>query len=341
AAAWLPAAWIDMIATVSAGLPGATVAVVAGPVVALLVGVLSTAFTVVLVWPRSRRLRVASVVVVIIALGVGGSRMLLDGPLAPLTSSGEWAVAMCDIGQGDATLIRSAGRTALVDTGPDADALRACLAQTGVTHIDLLVLTHFDLDHVGGTSAVVGRVGTVLHGPVVEDDERRMLADLAQAGATLRDASVGLSGTLGDAHWRVLWPDADPVVFPSGNDASVVLEVSGGGVPKSLLLGDLGAASQRMLLSSGVVRGTYAVVKVAHHGSGDQEPALYAAARAPVALIGVGADNDYGHPRAETLAFLEAEGSRALRTDQRGLILLGVRGDELLVWSEKSQPEGG
>jgi competence protein ComEC len=246
---------------------------------------------------------------------------------------------MCDIGQGDAVLIRSAGRVALIDTGPDPDALRACLARTGVSRIDLLVLTHFDLDHVGGTSAVVGRVGTVLHGPVTENDERRMLADLAGAGATLRDAGAGLSGTLGDARWKVLWPEPDPVVFPSGNDASVVLEIAGGGVPRSLLLGDLGAASQRMLLASGGVRGRYAVVKVAHHGSGDQEPDLYAAVRAPVALIGVGADNDYGHPRGETLAFLDAVGSRALRTDRRGLILVGARQDELLVWSERTPPD--
>src|SRR5690606_9976208 len=231
-----------------------------GPVAALLVALLSTAFAFVLVRPRSRGLRAASVVVVVVALGLGGSRVLLDGPVATLTRPGDWSIAMCDIGQGDAVLIRSAGRTALIDTGPDPEALRSCLSQTGVSRIDLLVLTHFDLDHVGGVSALVGTVGTVLHGPISEDDERRMLADLAAGGATLRDASVGLSGALGEARWRVVWPDADPVVFPSGNDASLVLEISGGGVPRSLLLGDLGAASQRMLLSSGRLRGTFAVV---------------------------------------------------------------------------------
>jgi competence protein ComEC len=82
------------------------------------------------------------------------------------------------------------------------------------------------------------------------------------------------------------------------------------------------------------------VVKVAHHGSRDQEPSLYAALRAPAALISVGEGNDYGHPRAETLALLDAAGSQALRTDQRGLVLLGLRDGELLVWSTRAPPVG-
>lgn len=341
AAAWLPAAWIDRTATVSAGLPGATITVVAGPLTAAVVALLAAAVTIVLVRGRSQHLRTAAVLAIVIAVGVSGSRMLLAGPLATLAAPATWAVAACDIGQGDAVLIRSEGRTALVDTGPDPGTLADCLMQTGTTFIDLLVLTHFDIDHVGGTAAVEGRVGTVLHGPVTQDKEQRRLDGLAAAGATLRDASVGLSGTLGDAHWRVLWPDRDPVVFPSGNDASVVLEIAGGGVPRILLLGDLGCGSQRMLLSSARVRGDYAVVKVAHHGSGDQEPALYAALDASVALISSGEGNEYGHPRANTLALLQAVGARALRTDQRGLILVALQDDELLIWSSRPPPDPG
>lgn len=341
AVAWLPAAWIETTATVCAGLPAAVIDVAAGPVSAALVGLLGAAVVVVLVRPRSRGLRAASAAVLAVAVGLSGGRMLLGGPLAPLTTPGEWSVAACDVGQGDAVLIRSAGRTALIDTGPDPEALQDCLTQTGVSRIDLLVLTHFDLDHVGGTAAVHGRVGTVLHGPVTGDDEERLLAGLVAAGAALQRASAGMSGALGDARWLVLWPDADPVVFPSGNDASVVLEVSGGAVPRTLLLGDLAAASQRMLLASGRVRGGYAVVKVAHHGSRDQEPALYTAVRAPVAVIGVGTDNEYGHPRQETLALLQASGSRPLRTDRRGLILLGAQDGRLQVWSARSPEHGG
>ncbi|SJN44126.1 ComEC/Rec2-related protein [Microbacterium esteraromaticum] len=338
AAAWLPAAWISVTATMSAGLPGATVAVVAGPVAAAVVGVLSTAATVLLVRPRSRWLRAGSALVIIVAVGLTGGRMLLTGPLAAMTTPEDWTIAACDIGQGDAVLIRSAGRTALIDTGPDPEAMQTCLAATATSHIDLLVLTHFDLDHVGGTSAVEGRVGTVLHGPVTSDDERRMLERLVSGGARLVQGEVGVHGELGDAEWRVVWPEPDSAAFPSGNDASVVIDVQGSGVPRTLLLGDLSAVPQRQLLASGRLRGPYTVVKVAHHGSKDQAPALYEAARAQIALIGVGAGNDYGHPRIETLSLLDAVGARTYRTDEDGLILLGRRDDEIVVWLERAPP---
>lgn len=337
AAAWLPAAWIQTTATVSAALPGATAAVPAGPVAAIVVAVLSAAVTLMLVRPRSGRLRLAAAAMVVVAVAASIARMLLSGPLASMTTPAAWGIAACNVGQGDAVLIRSGAQTALVDTGADPDALADCLAQTGADRIDLLVLTHFDLDHVGAATTLTGRVGTVLHGPVAEPADQRILDELAAGGAALRDGWVGTHGSLGAAEWRVVWPPPDSAAFPSGNDASIVVDIAGGGVPRMLMLGDLSAAPQRQLLSSGRIRGEYAVVKVAHHGSRDQEPALYAQIAAPAALISVGEGNDYGHPREETLAILEAAGSRALRTDQRGLLLLGEQDGRLVVWTERQE----
>lgn len=140
---------------------------------------------------------------------------------------------------------------------------------------------------------------------------------------------------LGEARWRVLWPQPHAVAFPEGNDASVVMAFDGGGVPRSIHLGDLSAAPQRMLLRTAHL-GRYDVVKVSHHGSADQDPGVYDAVRARVALFSVGADNDYGHPRTETLDLLGATGARVLRTDQQGRILLGMRDGALQVWTETS-----
>ncbi|WP_309066408.1 ComEC/Rec2 family competence protein [Microbacterium sp.] len=340
AAAWLPAAWIASTAHVSAGLPAATVRVEAGPVAALGAALLSGAVAVALIRPRNRWLCLVAAGVLVVAVGLGGGRMLLTGPLAPLTSPGEWSVAACDVGQGDAVLVRSAGRVALIDTGPEPEALRRCLSALAVSRIDLLVLTHFDLDHAGGVPAVLGMVGTAVHGPPGEADDHGILRGLESGGAELVAGAVGTRGMLGGARWSVLWPVADSTAFPPGNDASVVIEIAGGGVPRTLFLGDLSAAPQRLLLYAGRVRGGYDVVKVAHHGSRDQEAELYRTADAAVALISVGAGNDYGHPRSEILSVLDATGARVFRTDQQGRVLLSERDGRLAVWTERAPPPG-
>ncbi|WP_260981400.1 ComEC/Rec2 family competence protein [Microbacterium paraoxydans] len=358
ACAWLPSAWIATVAHVTSGLPGAQVLLPAGLGSAALVALVSVAIAIVccrgrprpdVVTVRSRPrgtstsggvltiVRCVAAGVLIVVASVGTSRALVDGPLAPLVTPHGWAIAACDVGQGDAILVRSQDAIALIDTGPDPAALDACLRSLSVDRIDLLVLTHFDTDHVGGAAVLEGRVDTVLHGPPADDADARVLDDLARAGAALRAAGAGDRGALGEASWRVLWPRKGSVAFPSGNDASVVTEFAGGGVPRALFLGDLSAVPQRALF-----RGTpltrYDVVKVAHHGSADQEPALYEALQPSVALITVGAGNDYGHPRRETLEMLSALGAHVYRTDHDGRTLLGIEDHALRVWTDVAPP---
>lgn len=343
AIAWLPASWIAATATTAAALPAASLPWLDG-----WGGVAALAFLggcVVLLairaGPTRRALlaRVVAVVTLSSTVGVLTGSAVLHGPVGVLTAPTTWSVAACDIGQGDAVLVRSAGRAALVDTGPDPAALTACLTRLGVAHLDLAVLTHYDLDHVGGTEAIVGMTEVVLHGPTDGVDDARLLGRLASAGARLVDARVGLTGSLGDARWRVLWPRRGSLAFPPGNDSSVVVEFRGGGVPSSILLGDLSASSQAALAASGALRPPYDIVKVAHHGSADQDPGLYLALRAAIAVVSVGADNTYGHPRAETLAFLRADGAAVTRTDQDGLVLLAEGDGGVSVWRERGPPE--
>jgi competence protein ComEC len=346
ASAWLPTAWIATTATTGAEMPLAQILLPAGIPSALLVAAVSAAIGVVLVRRPSapsrraqswwRWIRRCSAIVLIVVSGAGAGQAVLDGPLATLRTPEGWSIAACDVGQGDALVVRSAGDIALIDTGPDPDALSSCLRSLGVERVDLLVLTHFDLDHVGGLAAVEGRVGAVLHGPTSEQADQRSLDRLEAGGADLHDASAGLHGVLGATSWRVLWPQRESAAFPEGNDASVVVEFSGGQVPRSLFLGDLSAAPQRMLMRTAQLTGGYAVVKVAHHGSADQEPGLYDALHATLAIFSAGAGNDYGHPRDETLHLLAATGAHLLRTDQQGRILIGMASGELEVWTESS-----
>lgn len=346
--AWVPAAWIAGTAEVAAGLPASILPWWEGVPGVIAMAVLGVVVAVAIaVRRRGRWSGVAIVtsrgaVVLLAGCAIGG--MAVATVVAPVTVPGRWAVAACDVGQGDAVVVRSAGRIMVVDTGPEPDAVTACLRRLGVDRIDLLVLTHFDLDHVGGSAALAGRVDTVLHGPVPVGDERVLFR---LGAARTIEASAGMTGVLGDASWRVLWPRPSAGFLP-GNDSSVVIDIGGGAVPHTVLLGDLGAEAQQALRASGALRGPYEVVKVAHHGSADQDPTLYLEVAASVGLVSVGEGNDYGHPRAEALAMLAAAGTAVARTDENGMVLVDGDGDDdapggggrgaLTWWRERASP---
>jgi len=346
--AWLPSAWIAAVATFFAGLPGNAIAWPGGVVGVMLIGVLS-ALLVVLVLGRGRP-RVRQVVGILLAVASVGYLGVVVGDRvgAQLSRPADWQIAACDIGQGDAVVVRSAGAVALIDTGPDPTALSGCLDTLGIVRIDVLVLSHYDLDHVGGSAAVFGRVERALLGPVSDPGDQRLADDLAAHGAAVEHVSRGETGVLGELGWEVLWPRAKlggssgSAVQP-GNDASVTLRFRGigecaGGCLSSLFLGDLGEESQTLLMAAGPV-GDVQVVKVAHHGSADQNERLYQALHAHLGLISVGASNTYGHPTDRLLGILQRAGTHIARTDLHGLVLVapGVDGGERL-WTERAPP---
>jgi competence protein ComEC len=343
--AWLPASWIAAVATFFAGLPGARAPWPTGLLgVVLLCVVTVAALGAVLAGTRPALNRAARG---ILAIALVAYLATLAGThlVQTITRPADWQFALCDVGQGDATLIRSGGQIALDDTGRDPKLLQRCLDDLGIGHIDLLVLTHYDLDHVGGVSTVYGKVTRVIIGPPSDPGDVRIASELRKNGAQVDQVSRGEEGMLGELRWRVLWPPAQGV--EPGNPASVTIEVRGAGecargCLSGILLGDLGEDSQARLLASGQVT-PVDVVKVAHHGSADQSARLYEKLRATVGLIGVGADNDYGHPTKTLLGILNAVGTRPLRTDLDGLTLLapgdrsGDRSGAIRVWTEKPE----
>ncbi|TXN32841.1 ComEC/Rec2 family competence protein [Lacisediminihabitans profunda] len=343
--AWLPAAWIAAVAQFFAGLPGSAIPWPAGaPGVAL--AALATAAGLLAAFPpRSRALavrRVASAGLALLLVGylgvAGGERLRVQ-----LGRPGDWQIAVCDVGQGDAVLVRSLGRLALIDTGPKPERLTRCLDSLGIGRIDLLVLTHYDLDHVGGTDAVVGRVDRAMIGPRSDAGDDRLAHQLAASGAAVEQVSRGLTGTLGELRWEVLWPRSPLAGVQPGNDASVTMRFRGAGACasgclSSIFLGDLGNEPQARMMAANRIA-EVDVVKVAHHGSADQNEDLYAKLHATIGLIGVGADNTYGHPTDKLLGILARVATTAARTDRDGMILVSTRpGGGLAVWTERSPP---
>jgi competence protein ComEC len=335
--AWLPAAWIAAVARVAAAAPGATVDWLPGWPGALALAAATGLVLFAILARRGAGQRVAALGSAILLAVVAGAA--LGGPMLARTGRpANWSYALCDVGQGDALVVRSAGKVAVVDTGPDPRLVADCLRTLGVGTVDLLVLSHFDLDHVGGAEALLGRASRVLTGPPGSPDDERLVADFRAAGATVDEVARGQTGVLGRTRWRVLWPlQRSP--FEPGNESSVVLELlplgdCSDGCISAMLLGDLGEAAQEAMARAGPVPDVE-LVKVSHHGSADQSATLYRRLSALVGLFPVG-ENRYGHPTARALGLLRAAGSEVFRSDRDGLVLVAENAaGELQVWTER------
>ena len=277
----------------------------------------------------------ATVVIAVTTISVPAASEIL--PKAwPLN---QWEVVACDVGQGDAMVIRSLGRTALIDVGPDEDLVDECLSELSIKRIDILVLTHFDFDHVGGlagalrsreiTSAIVSGFPDDRPATAISLDQ------LEKAGVSVNIADPSISGTLGSYSWQILAPTKLAAEAKDSNDASVVMIFQGPEMDL-LLLGDLGefgqqriASSVRKILNSSI---RPLILKVSHHGSNDQFAELHESLRPELSLISVGATNGYGHPGSQLLNLLERSGSMVLRTDLHGSIAVSVSSD-VLNWA--------
>jgi competence protein ComEC len=240
----------------------------------------------------------------------------------------DWQVAACDVGQGDALALRTGPTSAVVvDVGPDGPAAGRCLDQLGVARVDLLVLSHFHADHVGGLGPVLaGReVAAALVSPVPEPAANAAAtgAALAAAGVPVRAAQAGDRGTAGALTWQVLLAGAGA----GANDSSVVLAARTAGLDV-LTLGDLEDAGQAELVP---LVGRADVVKVAHHGSAVQSRALAERIRPAVALVSSGRGNDYGHPTDEAIDLYAGVGAAVVRTDECGTVALVVRAREVFL----------
>jgi competence protein ComEC len=233
-------------------------------------------------------------------------------------------------------VIQSEGRTALIDVGADDELVNDCLNQLAIKRIDLLVLTHFDFDHVGGLSgAIKGRQVTTSIISGFKDDRPATaisLEQLNQAGVSIVIADPSVSGVLGEYSWQILGPSKEAAEAKDSNDASVAMVFSGLNLDL-LLLGDLGESGQQRIISPAKkILGSSSkplILKVSHHGSNDQSAELHEVLRPELSVISVGETNGYGHPGKNLLDLLERSGSQVLRTDLHGSIAVSVDGDAL------------
>lgn len=325
--------WVATVAHTLARWPQATLPWPATPAGATLL-IAATGAVVVLLRRRWFRL-------VVMAVLVGVTVVLVPvRAVAPGWPVDGWLLVACEVGQGDALVLSTGepGTAIVVDVGPDPALMDGCLDRLGVGSIALLVLTHLHADHVDGLSgALDGRsAGTIVVGPNREpaDAWQDVTTLAADRGIPVAQYRPGDTVRVGDTTVTVLGPekaftgtDSDP------NNDSVVLmaDVSG---TRILLTGDIEIQAQQALLNAGVDLDAD-VLKAPHHGSSKLLERFVDQVSPEVAVIGVGADNDYGHPSPKALSLLAREGVRTvLRTDTQGDVAVG-RQDGHLVAAER------
>ena len=262
--------------------------------------------------------------------------------VAPLAErwagAGTVEIIFLDVGQGDALAIRSpGGRWILVDTGPrgrtyDAGArvVLPYLRRRGVARIEALVLTHPDLDHIGGAEAVLQGLDV---GYVVDPSQATgrdayvsVLEAARQNAVPWLEARRDVSITFDGIEISILHPDGATNASYSGTDSnaqSVVLLVRYGEF-EALLTGDAPVEVEEAILDDLPLE--LEVLKVGHHGSNTSTSPLLLAQTSPeLAVISVGARNRYGHPHAEVVNRILESGTRVLRTDLSGDIVIRAR----------------
>jgi competence protein ComEC len=327
---WFPAAWIAAIARTVSALPIVELPWIPGVWGSLALGI-ATALVVVGVQSRERLAWWGGGLAIVVG---GVFSQALPAVVVSFQVPQGWSVAQCDVGQGDSLVYQTPGQTVVIDTGDDHAALSRCLGMLSVERVDYLVLTHFDRDHVGATEVFHGITDVVVSGPPDNDHDRNRLARLADTGSTIIQVQAGDQLFLDAAVMTVLWPTGQPLVGP-GNPSSIVVSIIPGEACSDCVslvaLGDLDETAQRMLLER-YTGSTVEVVKVSHHGSPDQFPKLYDRIGARIGLIGVGADNDYGHPAPTALDFLTSQGHTIVRTDQHGTSVIGKGDAGLRLW---------
>jgi competence protein ComEC len=336
--AWLgswPARWLVFVARWGSGLPDSTLPWPDGVSGGLLLAATLALVLMVGLLPTARRL-LAVTLAAALAGAIGVRTVLVDWPPP------NWAFVACDVGQGDALVLRAGpGRAVLVDTGPDPSALDRCLRRLDVTNLPLLVLSHFHADHIDGLAGALRHrdLGTLVlpgfrePGPGAQQVAR--LTALRQL-STL-DVSAGWRYDRYGLRIEALGPDhVETGTRSDPNNNSLVLRVTVDGFT-ILLPGDAEVERQQAMLHEGEpIRAD--LLKVPHHGSHYQDWKFLEAIDPAVAVVSVGAVNDYGHPSDALLNRLSRDGVKIFRTDLAGDVAVSRGPYGLVVTVHGTEP---
>ncbi len=251
--------------------------------------------------------------------------------------AGEVEIHQIDVGQGDATLIRTAESAVLIDAGDIGcgDTVVRYLMSRHLKSLDLVIATHPHADHIGGMREVLEQFEVKrimmpqLSGNLIPTSAtyEKLISTIAEKGMFLEKAEPNTVISLPDCEIEILAPVES---YQDLNNCSIAGRLISGEF-RYFFGGDMEKEAEHDLLQQNPDLKAD-VQKLSHHGSDTSNTAAFLdAVGAKIALISVGKGNSYGHPHKEVLDRLEKRGIQYYRTDQSGNIVVKWENGEIAV----------
>lgn len=245
-------------------------------------------------------------------------------------------VHFLDIGQGDAILIETPNKNQiLIDTGLNAKVVSEISRVTPFydKNLDATLITHPDMDHVGGLPYVLDsyNVDYIFHEKLFAESANFQGINKRLGKTISREINqterIDLGGGL---FLEILFP-FDDFVTENKNDDSIVAKLTYGDT-SFLFTGDVSIDIEEILVDTYGKDLSSDVLKIGHHGSDTSSGEDFIDFVDPsIAVISVGAENDYGHPKEEVLQRLTVREIEVLRTDILGTITIESDGKEVRI----------
>ncbi len=231
-------------------------------------------------------------------------------------SPGEFELTVLDVGQGLSVIVTTRRHALVYDTGPSfrsgadtgAIAVLPALRGLGVRHPDLLMLSHGDIDHVGGAQTIVTRF------PRMRITGAQPMAGLG----SMKPCARGQRWTWDDVAFEVLHPPPS-TRFERDNDVSCVLRIESV-FGAALLTGDIERFAERVLLGQGDDLRSDVVVAPHHGSTTSSSDALVAATQPAWVVFPAAVYNRWGFPAAEVVARWHRVGAERLQTGRDGAV---------------------
>lgn len=229
-----------------------------------------------------------------------------------------------NVGQADSTLVIDNDKTMLIDAGTNdqGENVVQFLKNKGITKIDYLIGTHPHEDHIGGLDNVIDTfdIGTI-YMPKVQTNTKTfesVLDSISNKGLKITTPNVNDIFKLSDAECQIMSTVNDESNL---NLSSIVVRMTYG-EQSYLFMGDAEKENEQTRNWPQTN-----VLKVGHHGSDTSTTKNFLSQVKPkIAIISVGKDNSYGHPKQIVLDKLSNIGAEIYRTDTSGTILVTSNG---------------